>query len=213
MVNRKDFCGQLHNIEQVDLITLEKILPQYYTPSENPCGMVVGALMLHEATLLRFFHHNVYGIKDVKVVGTNLQPIPEDLSIIDHYDVRRFGGFSGDASQDSVWCLSLGEVSNCGKEKYDISYIRNPNLANLCQDNWITIFGRALSWTAEQGAVVTIIRSNDADGYQDFLEKLKTMIGIEPVYSDKISLDGIESLHGSQFHHTIGIFKPNGEFY
>lgn len=213
MTNRLDFDNQFHNIEQVDLLTLEKILPQFYKPTDSPCCMCVGVLMLHEARLMKYFHHNVYGapVESTKVAGVSNRNLPES-PLLDVYDYKQFHELFGDARQDPTWAFSLNELCQ-DREKYDLAYIRNPELFSSTIRDHVLMFARALTWTSTQGAVVTMIRETDSNNYEIFLRELQQATGVKPVFSEKIDLAGIKSLHGRMFHGEIGIFKPTGEIY
>jgi hypothetical protein len=66
---------------------------------------------------------------------------------------------------------------------------------------------RAMEFTRRQGSVVTIIKEEDVRKYEGLLRGLKSKYGIEPIISEKTMVEN--DLTRSNFHHTIGVFKPS----
>ncbi len=198
--------GKYMQYEEMDVYVLERHLPEYYSPSDKPFAMAVGARNIKEGTVIRAFHQNVYGIDpdDVTVAACNLSKLLEQSA--NDYDFVLTGYMDGDARKDYIWQMPFHQSGRM-KERYDLTYIRNPSLMPM--DDWVDIFMNALMWTDKNGAVVTLVQDKDLDTYDYFLDILKKKC-VKPVFSGEAH-EGVELNYPHPIvdtHHTIGIFKP-----
>ena len=89
-----------------------------------------------------------------------------------------------------------------GRQKVDMTYIRNPDLVN--EWDWSSIYGRALEFTERSGVVVTLIRESDVRRFQTVASVIKQRFGAEPIISQKTGMTLDDRTHDN-FHHYIGI--------
>jgi hypothetical protein len=194
--------GWMNDLEKLNLKIFELFIPEFYTPSENPYAMSVGASSTREATIIKQFHENKYSIpyERVKVAACNSMPYPDDSPWLDIYDFNNFG-FTGDATQEFTWAMPFMD-SGSETMDYDLVYIRNPDLINL--NEWGIIYYRAIQFVKESGVVVTLIRESDVHKYESVLNYLSGH-DIKPVFSDETNI-GLEN-SSEDFHYLLGVFK------
>ena len=185
----------------VDLYLFEKFVMPYYKPSKTPWCMAVGATYERSAEVFKQFHKRCYEIdpEKVKTVACNSRSVEENE--MDDYDFKMLGT-CGDARAGYPWEMPFIEARS-EKSRYDLSFIRHPNLSEEFLDNWFAVFANAMDYTAPEGAVVTIINEMDREKYPYLLSSLED-VGVKPVFLEPPGI----SQNEHSFQHAIGIFKP-----
>ena len=194
----------------LDLYVMKSCVPHFYEPSKNPLVMVVGASE-KEAVVAKKFHELEYNIINTRVFGCNKKfprmIFPNSGALMDEYNEFVFEPEEGDATNERLWSQVLKSYQ---KQKYDLVYIRDPNILPETIDNWLAVYGQAISHLSEAGVVYTLISASIFPGYMPFVEALQQKTGQKPAFMSRTNIIGYDHIHfdDSSNWHTVSIYKP-----